>query len=471
MSPPAPPHFVKSTLTYTVVGFLGPLVAVLLTPLYTRALGVAGYGTVDLVQTLAHVAYTSALWGIPTTLASRYRPDDHLHARDLVTNALVVGAVVALVLATLLSITAPWLALYSQRPALGQYVFIQMLSLPFGVLHGIVLAWLRLHGDTLRSTLVTLGVVGVTAVTRIVLVLWWQWGELGMVVAATLTNIVNALLIAWLARAWLGGRIQWAMIVDVFRLGAPLVPASLAIWVLLYQDRWVLAGLVDATQQGEYALAVLLVSLLALVIEPVKQAWQPLALRQMATMRARFWEMSLRYYWGVALFAGAVVTLWSRELLWLMSGHASPSIPLWVALLVVTPMSGGVVTIVGMVVVVHAQPHVTAWSTVVAAVVNTALNLLLIPYWGGTGAALATALAALFIPGLIWWWGQSLERVTYAWWPLLGVSAWYMALMGWSLWYQPDWWVRLGLLVLLGCGLWLGNIWRWEEVRTWRFRT
>jgi len=470
MSTTAPPQFVKSTLIYTVVGLLGPLLAVLLTPLYTRALGVTGYGTVDLVQTLTHVAYTAALWGIPTTLASRYVPDDDAQARDLLTNALVVGVGIALALAALLSMAAHWLALYSQRPALTAYILIQMLSLPCGVLHGVLLAWLRLHGDMFRSTVVMVSVVVVTALTRVGLVLWWQWGELGMVLAASITNIINALVIAWLARMWLGGRLRWTLMVDVFRLGAPLVPASLAIWVLLYQDRWLLAGQVDATQQGEYALAVLLVSLLALVIEPMKQAWQPLALRQTVVARAHFWEMSLRHYWGVALLAGAVVTLWSRELLWLMSGHASTNIPLWVALLVVTPMSGGLVTIIGMVVVVHAQPRITAWSTLVAAVVNTSLNLWLIPYWGVTGAVIATALAALLIPGLIWWWGRSLERVTYAWGLLLGVSAWYVALLGWSLWYQRDWWGRLGLLVLLGCGLWFGNIWRWQEVRTWRFR-
>jgi len=467
MSTTTPPHFVKSTISYTLVGLLGPLVALLLTPLYTRALGVAGYGTVDLVQTLAHVAYTTALWGIPTTLASRYHPADTAHARDLVTNALGVGVAVALVLAVVLGITAPWLALYGQRPALTQYILIQMLSLPCGVLHGVVLAWLRLHGDMLRSMVVQVGVVVVTAVTRVVLVLWWQWGEFGMVVAASMTNIINALFIVWLARAWLGGRLRWALMVDTWRLGAPLVPASLAIWVLLYQDRWFLAGRVDAAQQGEYALAVLLVSLLALVIEPVKQAWQPLAVRQPLEARAHFWEMSLRHYWGVALLAGAVVTLWSRELLWLMSGHESPSISLWVALLVVTPMSGGLVTIIGMAVVLHAQPQITAWSTVVAALVNSGLNLLLIPLYGVTGAVIATAVAALLIPALVWWWGRALEQVAYAWGRLLSITAWYVVLMVWGLWAQPDWWGRLGIIALLGCGIWLGRIWRWQEVRTW----
>ncbi len=177
--------------------------------------------------------------------------------------------------------------------------------------------------------------------------------------------------------------------------------------------------------------------------------------------------MSLRHYWGVVLLAGAVVTLWSRELLWLMSGHESPSISLWVALLVVTPMSGGLVTIIGMAVVLHAQPQITAWSTVIAALVNSGLNLLLIPLYGVTGAVIATAVAALLIPALVWWWGRALEQVAYAWGRLLSITAWYVVLMVWGLWAQPDWWGRLGIIALLGCGIWLGRIWRWQEVRTW----
>ena len=45
-------RFAQTTLWYTAVGLIGPMVALVLTPLYTRAIGVAGYGTVDILLSL-----------------------------------------------------------------------------------------------------------------------------------------------------------------------------------------------------------------------------------------------------------------------------------------------------------------------------------------------------------------------------------------------------------------------------------
>ena len=459
---------IKSTIAYTIVGLLGPAVALVLTPLYTRALGVAGYGTVDLLQTLAHIMYTVALWGIPTTLASRYYADrDEERQRQLVASALGVAVAVSLIMAVLTMLVAPSLAGYSQRPEIAHLVIIQVLALPFGVMYGAVLALLRLRGDTTRVLWMSVVLVVVTAVSRLVLVVWWQWGVSGMIVAAALTNVVNALVIVAITWPWLHGRIRRDDVRDVLRLGAPLVPASIAVWLLLYQDRWVLAGTVDALTQGEYALAVLLTSLLALVVEPFKQAWTPLVLQQPPHLRVGFLETSLRVYlWG-ALVCGMMVLAATPELLWIMSGHTSAQMPILVALLSMLPMSGGVVTIVGMVVTIHARPAITGWSTLVAAIVNMLLNIWLIPRYGVQGAAVATALAAWCIPIFVWRGAQSLEDVSYAW-GRIGVAAvWYGVMCAWVIIQVEHVWLRALGAVVFGVGLLLSRLVTWSEVRIW----
>ena len=66
-----------ATIAYTLVGLVGPAVGFVLTPLYVRALGMAGYGTVDLLQTLANVAYTAAIIGMPMVLALGKIHEEH----------------------------------------------------------------------------------------------------------------------------------------------------------------------------------------------------------------------------------------------------------------------------------------------------------------------------------------------------------------------------------------------------------
>ncbi|MFM7679529.1 MAG: polysaccharide biosynthesis C-terminal domain-containing protein [Roseiflexaceae bacterium] len=397
-----------------MVGFIGPAVALVLTPLYIRALGVADYGTTDLVQTFAHVAYTLAILGMPTVLASVYRLDASYAPMPptTVATALVTVAGWAVVIAGILMWCVPWLAQVIQRPDTIPLMYIQLVAMPCGVIHGTLLAVVRLREAARLAAIYAVVAVIVTALTRVMLVLWLSWGVAGMVVAAAATHIINALVVLIWTRSLWWGRVDTTLMMMLWRRGLPLIPANLAMWLLLYQDRWFLAGRVDAVILGQYALAATLVTLLALLIDPFKNAWQPVALAAPAT--AAIVPTTLRVYVAVAGAIAVLTGVWGRELLWLLGGTpAQAAAPLiWPLLLV--PLCSGALTIVGLVPTAQGKNTGLAWSTVAAAVLNTILNVLLIPPYAAMGAAVATGIAALVMPGVLWWQSQRLQPQSYA---------------------------------------------------------
>lgn len=446
-----------ATIAYTLVGLVGPAVGFVLTPLYVRALGMAGYGTVDLLQTLTHLAYTAAIIGMPMVLASVYvqRADESGRA-DVIASALAVVVAWAAVVALGLSLLAPWLAQLTQRPDTAWLMQIQLLALPFGVVHGTLVGMLRLR-EAVRLTLVlTLVGVVVTAAVRLTLVVWQAWGIPGMVIAAAATHVVNGIVALWLTRQWWWGRVDWSLMQLLWRRGLPLVPSNIAVWLLLYEDRWLLAGVVTPAVQGHYAVAALLVSLLALVIDPFRNAWQPLALTYADRPTAGdFYATSLRVYVAVALLAAMVMGLWAPELLWLFGGNAAQPAAqlLWPLLLV--PLCSGVITIVGIVPTIRGKLTILGWSTAAAALVNTLLNLWLIPLWGALGAGIATGLAAMVMPSMIWWQARRMLAVAYAWWLMAGYGVLAVAGVLLAVWLGADWGVRLG--VVIGYGVVVGG--------------
>ncbi len=456
-----------ATIAYTLVGLVGPAVGFVLTPLYVRALGMAGYGTVDLLQTLTHLAYTAAIIGMPMVLASVYvqRADESGRA-DVIASALAVVVAWAAVVALALSLLAPWLAQLTQRPDTVWLMQIQLLALPFGVVHGTLVGMLRLR-EAVRLTLVlTLVGVVVTAAVRLSLVVWQAWGIPGMVIAAAATHVVNGIVALWLTRQWWWGRVDWSLMQLLWRRGLPLVPSNIAVWLLLYQDRWLLAGVITPTAQGHYAVAALLVSLLALLIDPFRNAWQPLALSYAGKATAGlFYATSLRVYLAVALLAAMVMGLWAPELLWLFGGiDAQPAARLlWPLLLV--PLCSGVMTIVGIVPTIHGKLAMLGWSTAAAALVNTLLNLWFIPHWGAMGAGVATALAALVMPVMIWWQARRMLAVAYAWWLMAGYGVLAVACIVVALWLGGDWGARMGVVVGYVAVVGLCEyryLWRWR---------
>ena len=441
-----------ATIAYTLVGLVGPAVGFVLTPLYVRALGMAGYGTVDLLQTLTHVAYTAAIIGMPMVLASVYVPrSDESDRADVLASALVVVMAWAGVVALGLSLIAPWLAQFTHRPDTVWLMQIQLLAMPFGVVHGTLVAMLRLREAVRLTIVLTLVGVVVTAVVRLTLVVWQAWGIPGMVIAAAATHVVNGILALWLTRQWWWGQVGWPTMLLLWRRGLPLVPSNIAVWVLLYEDRWLLAGVITPAAQGHYAVAALLVSLLALVIDPFRNAWQPVALAYAGKATAGdFYATSLRVYMAVALLAAMVMGLWAPEFMWFFGGVAAQPAArlLWPLLLV--PLCSGVMTIVGIVPTIQGKLTILGWSTAAAAAVNTLLNLWLIPYWGAMGAGIATGIAAMVMPSMIWWQARRMIAVAYDWRALTGYVLLAVAGVLMALWWGADWSVRIGAVIGYG---------------------
>lgn len=456
-----------ATIAYTLVGLVGPAMGFVLTPLYIRVLGLAGYGTVDLLQTLAHLAYTVAIIGMPMVLASVYvQRTAESDRADVLASALVVVLLWAVVVVLLFSVCAPWLAQLTNRPNTVWLIQIQALAMPFGVVHGTLMAMVRLR-EAVRVTLVLMLIGVLVAVgMRLTLVVWQDWGMPGMVIAAAATHVINGIVALSMTRQWWWGRIDWAIIPLLWRRGLPLVPSNIAVWLLLYQDRWLLAGVISPTAQGHYAVAVLLVSLLALLIDPLRNAWQPLALTYTGQATAgQFYATSLRMYMAVAILAVMVMGLWAPELLWLFGGDAAQPAARLIWPLLLVPLCSGAMTIVGIVPTMHGKLAVLAWSTAVATVVNTLLNLWFIPDWGAMGAAVATGLAAMVMPAMIWWQARQMLVVVYDWFALMGYAAVGLVGVGLAVWAGADWGVRLG--VIAGYSMLIGWC-EYRYLRGWR---
>lgn len=389
-------RFARTTFWYTVVGLLGPIVALGLTPIYTRAIGVTGYGTVDVLLTLWQGAFPVALWGMATVLAGLYtRTGDVEHQQRIV---LSVGAVVvflACIIAVVVYPLASWIAVITERPEATVALPYLVGALPFAVLYTMLLQVFRLRNDIRRVVMTMLVLVVVTAATRIGLVVVAGYGVIGMIQAAALTQVVMAGVTLWMGWQLIGRQIDGQIVQEYVRAGLPLFPVSIASWVVLYADRWVLAPRVPPLALGQYALAVLVASLLAFVIEPLKNAWQPIALRHHRHADGRFLALSYRLYESVVLLLVGGLVMGAPVLLWVIGGVDARGATPYVLPLASMPVLGGVQIILGIRAVQHGRTRVFGISAVCAAVVNLVLNVCLIPAYGVMGAAIATAVAAL----------------------------------------------------------------------------
>jgi len=194
------------------------------------------------------------------------------------------------------------------------------------------------------------------------------------------------------------------------------VPTALFLWITNFSDRLFLVHLDDTTEVGLYSVGVRIASALVLLLTAFRLAWPAFAYSIEDDAAAR------RAYAYVLTYLVLVTT-------WVATGLAllSPWIVRWIAApdfeessRVVGPLAFSTVAFAGYLVVAIGvgRARRTQFNWVVtgaAAIVNIALNLILIPPYGMMGAAIATiaAYTTMFL-GMAWW-SQQIYPVAYQW--------------------------------------------------------
>lgn len=198
-------------------------------------------------------------------------------------------------------------------------------------------------------------------------------------------------------------RIRWrfdpAAVRPLLRYGIPLVLASLAGWFLNAGDRYLLKWLADTRAVAGYEWSARLAGVVnMLFVQSFQLAFTVLGMKALGAQDASFYRRTMRHYviwtgWavlGLGLFTGDGMRLLMR---WFdVDAHYAMAGTL-VFPLALGFMGFGVYVIVNNVLLAAGRTRIVGVTVAGAAVLNAALNIVLIPVWGAMGAAVATAVS------------------------------------------------------------------------------
>jgi O-antigen/teichoic acid export membrane protein len=467
-------QLIRTTLGYSMNTLVGPIFTLLLTPLYTRVLGVDNYGVIGVLTPLGVLIFLLGLLGLTSALpVVYYDPQQRQHQQRIATTALWVAALWSIALGVCVFLAAAPIT----RMAVGQQmredmpglVRLMAIGLPFGVIYSIQTTVLRLRFAVWRANLLALLYILATAATNLILVVVLGWGVMGVISAGVLTNLTLAVAGLALAPASLAMLPSAALMRLLLRTSLPLVPANLAVWVLTYGDRLFLPRSVAYQQIGLYDIANKLASALALLVEPFKSAWGPFALSiQQDPNAPRTYSKVLTYYCIVGLGLGLGLSLFAHEALLIITTPQFVDAERYIWLLALTSLSSGFGLIVTIGLLIEKKLVQVAWLVTASAALNTLLNALLIPPLGVLGAAVATAAAYLASALLTAIRAQRAHPIGYEWRKVGLTFAVYMvlAVSGLALGSHVELLSlvsRLGLLLAYPLALWLLGVFElWE---------
>src|SRR4051812_47982378 len=421
---------------YTAASIISKVIAVALLPLYTRYLSTEDYGAAEILFAAAVAASIVVRLGLIEAILRFYYKEDE-DPEQVVAGSFAglfwlstLGALVLLPFAEPLAE-----ALLPEPAALGgsapDLVRIAIGGLWVLTMWEFMLTLFRLEERARAYFLTTILNVLVSIALTVVLVVGLEEGARGLLVGSYAAGA--AFVLALIALQWrrLSLCFDRGLLRRLFRFGGPTMPAEVSLYLLNFVDRLIIIRSLGLAEAGLYSLAVKFAQAVNVLVRGFQLAWPPLAysIRDDEEARNAYATIVTLFVAGCA-FLVTGMWLFSR---WIVRALAAPeffdsyeAIGLIATAVTLYALYLVLVVILGR----TGRTEFNFPAAIGALVTNVALNLILVPAMGITGAGLALVASYLVVLGLMYVFTQRLFPVPYEWGRLLRVTLTVAALVG-----------------------------------------
>ncbi|MBO4905022.1 MAG: polysaccharide biosynthesis C-terminal domain-containing protein [Lachnospiraceae bacterium] len=176
--------------------------------------------------------------------------------------------------------------------------------------------------------------------------------------------------------------------------GTPLIAYSTGSWINNAADRYLVAYICGVAVNGVYGVAYKIPAILMVFQRIFAQAWQMSATKSYKDEKsAEFFTTMYRTYNSFMVIGCAVLILLVNPIATFMFRKEFYEAWIYVPPLLISVIFGALTGFLGSICLAYKDSRSMGIATSVGAVINVALNLVLIPYFGAMGAAVATAIS------------------------------------------------------------------------------
>lgn len=397
--------FAKDVLIYGVATIFIQLGSIILIPIITKTLGAHDYGIWAQVQVTISLAMNLTLLGLAASML-RFLPakTNKEEMQEEFYSVFYVIAAASLIMSIIFIAFADFIAAAFFDGATDVVRVTGLIILVYS-LDTAFLTLFRVFQQVKRYSLFMIvnsyGQIGLIAY----LVLNGH-GILSVVLAVLSIQLLLLFIVFFIIKAQIGiKRPHFCRMKEYFNYGVPTIPMSMASWVTTSSDRYVIAYFLGTTSVGVYSAAYGLGSIIFMFAGIVGFILAPALFKlydegRISEVKTHL-SYSLKYILALAIpfvFGAAVL---DKPVLRLFStaeiaGEGYLVTPL-IALGILFSCANSVICVIlGLV----KKMKLVAAIYIIAAVANLGLNILVVPYLGILGAAIATLISSLLVLGL-----------------------------------------------------------------------
>ncbi|MGD6735125.1 lipopolysaccharide biosynthesis protein [Photobacterium leiognathi subsp. mandapamensis] len=378
----------KQTIIYAIGNFGSKAINIILLPFYTNVLTQAQYGSVDIVLTtlILLTPFVSVNMG---EAVFRFSVDKNYNKEQVLNVGLLVSLIGLFVLALFIPIVNMYLKNITLVISFIVLIFIYVYQ---SIFKQYVRAIEKLNIYMVSDFIQVIAFVGLV----LLFVGKYEMGVLGFVYAKISALFIDLIFLITASKAYRALRdgVNLLYAKEMLRFGAPLIPNSVLWWISNTSDRYLLSVMVGLSSVGIYSVATKFPIILAQMSSVFFKSWQTSAIDQDSAKDSSAYHTKIFNGYAVVLFliASSILVVIKPLMIVLVSIDFYDAWK-YTPFLLLGSVFSALAGFLGINYNVAKDTKKALFSTILAAVINIILNLLLIPYYSIMGASIATLIS------------------------------------------------------------------------------
>ncbi len=409
----------KHSSIYGMAPIIGRVVSFFMIPLYTSYITPTEYGIMELVHVVVSLLHTVIGMGIVSGIAVFYFETNDQKERntDVSTAFLGLGGLALATIAVLMFFSSTLAELVLDSADLAKYFYVSFAAMGFGVLNDINTNYFRINKNSKTVVIISLSTLIVNVSLNIFFLVYLEMGVWGIFLSTIIVSSANLLIVSPIIFRKIGFNISYDIMKKLLKFGLPLIPSNLASYLVVASDRLFIKQYVSIAETGLYSLGYKFGVLVNnFVTTPFNQIWGPRRLEMFKKGRSE--EIFCRiftYYTFVLILGGLVISVLSRDIVHVMAAEAYWDSYKIIPLITLAHIVFSFFYHFNIGIMVEKKTKYFAYINVINAIVNLALNFILIKKYGVWGAGFATLISYTLRTSLCYYFSNKLHKIHVEW--------------------------------------------------------
>ncbi len=377
---------ISNTVIFAISNFSSKLLVFLLVPLYTRVLTPDDYGIADIIVNTSNLIIPFVALSISEGVI-RFGLDRSIKKSDVYSSAMKViiyGASVFLL----------FIPVFLQIKLISEYTWLIYFYVLASIMRVVSAQFVRSIGlvrlYAVDGVLATFNLI----VFNILFLLVFKWGIIGYILSTIMADVCSFIFLFKVAK--LHKYIQFksmdrTVTKSMLFFSIPMIPATMFWWITNVSDRYMVTYMLGAAENGLYAVAYKIPTIITMLSTIFTQAWQISAISEYDDEEtSNFYTNVFKSYQSFIFMVGSAIFLIIIPMTKIMADVQYFNSWNYVPFLILSVVFSCMVQFLGSVYMAAKKNKMAMLTTLAGAVVNIVLNLILIPIFGVNGAAFAT---------------------------------------------------------------------------------